>query len=69
MTYTRTYKADLNSHQVKKRNETIVCSAFNNPGSTVKLVLAMIQKLSSDLNVVHPEAKHKLPLLCPTKLG
>jgi len=36
MTYNRTYKSDLNSHQVKKRSKTIVCSTFNNPGLTIR---------------------------------
>ena len=67
MTYNRAYRVDS---RVLIKSPKLICSAFNNPElNTTIPVLAMIQKLTSDLNVVHPEAKHKLPLLCPTKIG
>ena len=65
MTYTRAYRVDT---RVLTKNPKLICSAFNNPGSTIKgSVPAMFQKIPGDLNYVVTEAKHKLPLLCLQK--
>jgi len=59
MTYHSTYTNDLNSDHHKNRSKISVCTAFNNPGFTIsKIVLAMIQKLTSDLKAVKFRSKN-----------
>jgi len=55
MTYTKAYRVDS---RVLTKNPKLICFTFNNPESNTKdPVLAMIQKLSSDLNLFESEAK------------
>ena len=57
MTYTASTSMIL-FRIIKNRSKINVLSAFNNPGLTTTIpVLAMFQKITSDLNLVHPEAK------------